>query len=152
MNQTELERLRILARLMDDALPVPGTRLRFGLDALIGLIPGVGDVAGGLTTSYIILAAQKLGAPNSVLVRMVWNVLLDTAVGVVPFLGDIFDITYKANRRNVTLLEEFVAAPGKTKRASRAFVALLIALVVLIIAGGALLSFLLVRYVWRALT
>ncbi|MGH7462126.1 MAG: DUF4112 domain-containing protein [Longimicrobiales bacterium] len=147
----DLERLRVLARVMDDAVRVPGTNVRLGLDALIGLIPGLGDVAGGLTNSYIILGAQKLGAPTSVLLRMVWNVLVDTLFGSIPFLGDLFDIGYRANRRNVQLLEKFAANPRGTKRASRAVVALLLVLVALIAIGGAILAWLMVRAIWRGL-
>jgi hypothetical protein len=146
-----VQRLRELARIMDAAVRVPGTRVRVGLDALIGLIPGLGDVAGGLTTSYTILEARRLGAPGSVLVRMVWNILIDAVVGTVPLLGDLFDIGYKANIRNVQLLERFLAYPGPTRRASRALVALLLALVALIVAGSLVLTFLIVRGLARAL-
>jgi uncharacterized protein DUF4112 len=152
MNQAELGRLRALARLMDEAVRVPGTNVRLGLDALIGLIPGLGDISGGITTSYFILAAQKLGAPNSVLARMVWNVLVDVVFGSIPFLGDVFDVAYKANVRNVRLLERYAASPQKTKRASRAFVVLLLFVVALIVAGGLFVTFLLVRTLLRAIT
>jgi hypothetical protein len=130
---------------MDDAVRVPGTNFRFGLDALIGLIPGAGDVAGGITTAYTILAAQQMGVPKPVLLRMVWNVLVDTVVGSVPLLGDLFDIGFKANRRNVQLVEAFAAAPRQTERSSQAFVAVLLLLVVLIIAGGVAITWLLLK-------
>ncbi len=151
MEKTEIQRLRDLARIMDAAVRVPGTNVRFGLDALIGLIPGFGDVAGGLTTTYTILAARRLGAPGSVLVRMVWNVLIDAVVGAVPLLGDLFDIGFKANIRNVQLLDRFLASPGPTRRASRALVALLLALVFLIVLGSLALTFIIVRALVRAL-
>ncbi len=146
-----MERLRRLARIMDDAVRVPGTNARFGLDALIGLLPGLGDVAAGATTAYTILAAQRLGAPSSVILRMVWNVLVDTAVGSIPLLGDLFDVAYKANRRNVQLLEKFLESPRATRRASRALVALALLLVALILAAGLLLTYVLVRTLWPAL-
>jgi hypothetical protein len=132
-------------------LRVPGTNWRFGLDALVGLIPGMGDVAAGVAPSYTLVAAQRMGAPPAVLLRMVWNVLVDTVVGSVPFLGDLFDAGYKANLRNVRLLERYLAAPGTTRRASRAFLALLLALVALIVAGGLFLTYLLVRALLQAL-
>jgi hypothetical protein len=152
MDNGELNRLRALARVMDDAVRVPGTNIRLGLDALIGLIPGLGDVSGGLTTSYFIIAAQKLGAPNTVLARMVWNVLVDVVFGSIPFLGDIFDVAYKANVRNVRLLEQYAASPQKTGRASRAFVVLLLFAVALIVSGGLVVTYLLVRALLRTLT
>ncbi len=130
---------------MDDAVRIPGTNLRFGLDALIGLIPGIGDMAGGVATAYTIVAGERMGAPKSVLVRMVWNVLVDTVVGSIPVLGDLFDIGYKANRKNVQLLEAFAVAPQKTQRASRLFVVFLLFAVGAIVAAGLALTFLLLR-------
>jgi hypothetical protein len=147
----KLERLRALARVMDDAVRIPGTNLRFGLDALIGLIPGMGDTAGGLATAYTVVAAHQMGAPKAVLLRMVWNVLVDTLVGSVPVLGDLFDVGFKANRRNVQLLETFVASPRKTERSSSAFLVLMLALVVGIAGTGIAITFLLVKAVLQAL-
>lgn len=147
----ELQRLRTIARVMDDAVRIPGTNFRVGLDALLGLVPGVGDVAGGLTTAYTMVAAQRLGAPRIVLVRMFWNVLVDTVFGSIPVLGDFFDAAYRANRRNVQLLEAYSAAPARTERSSKAFVAALIAALVVVLAGGVTLAFLLVRALWTAL-
>src|SRR5215207_1034330 len=114
----DLKTLRTLARVMDDAVVIPGTRFRIGLDALIGLIPGVGDLAGGVTTAYALLVAQRLGAPPTVLFRIVWNVLVDTIFGSIPLLGDLFDAGFRANRRNAQLLERYVAAPERTRRSS----------------------------------
>jgi hypothetical protein len=151
MSANTLQRLRTLARVMDDAVRVPGTNIRVGLDALIGLVPGVGDVAGGAATAYTIMAAERMGAPKAVLVRMVWNVLVDTVVGSVPFLGDLFDIGFKANRRNVQLLEAYTAAPQQTQRASHAFVIGMLALVGLIVAGGLAFTFLLLRSFLQAI-
>src|SRR5688572_21245158 len=151
MSSATLDRLTTLARVMDDAVRVPGTNVRVGLDALIGLVPGVGDLAGGLTTAYTIVAGERMGAPRSVLVRMVFNVLVDTVVGSIPLLGDLFDIGYKANRRNVQLLEAFAAAPQKTQRASRAFVAFLLVLVAMIVISGLAFTFLIVRSALRAI-
>jgi hypothetical protein len=136
---------------MDDAVRVPGTNIRVGLDALIGLVPGVGDVAGGAATAYTIMAAERMGAPKSVLVRMVLNVLIDTVVGSIPLLGDLFDIGFKANRRNVQLLEAFAVAPQQTQRASGAFVALMLVLVGLIVAAGLAVTFLLVRAILQTI-
>jgi hypothetical protein len=138
--------LRQLARLLDAAVRVPGTNIRFGLDAVLGLIPGAGDIAGGVLSSFIILQAAKLGAPRSVLARMVMNVAIDSIVGAVPVLGDLFDIGWKSNTRNADLLEQFAARPTATQAASRwavvgaigavaLIVIVMIALVVAIIRG-----------------
>src|SRR5687768_16003747 len=84
--------LRALARLMDSAVAIPGTGIRVGLDSLIGLVPGIGDLAGAAMSGYIVLAAARLGAPAPVLIRMVANIAVDGVVGSVPLLGDLFDV------------------------------------------------------------
>src|SRR5687767_6568104 len=112
------ERLSDLARLLDEAIRIPGTNIRIGLDALLGLLPGGGDVAGGLFSGLIILQAARSGAPTSVLGRMLANVAIDVVVGAVPILGDVFDVAWRANTRNVRLLESWRERPASTKRAS----------------------------------
>ncbi len=97
--------LRKLTRLMDYSMVLPGTNIRFGLDPILGLIPGAGDTASLLISVYIILQARRLGISSSVMTRMVSNVVLDSLVGAIPVLGDIFDFAYKANRRNLKLLK-----------------------------------------------
>ena len=100
--------LERLAWLMDRAFQIPGTRIRVGLDALLGLFPVGGDVLTGLVQAGIILVALRhYKVPRVVAARMVWNVLLDIAVGAIPLLGDLFDIGFKANTRNVQLLEAY---------------------------------------------
>jgi hypothetical protein len=96
--------LAFLAGLMDDRFHIPGTNVRFGLDSVVGLVPGVGDAIGGIVSSYIIWRAQRMGASNWVLLRMTGNMLVDSALGVIPVLGDIFDWKFRANRRNLELL------------------------------------------------
>src|SRR5688500_15339 len=139
-------RARGLARLLDDLVRIPGTKIGIGLDPVIGLIPGLGDVIGGAMSGYILLVAAQEGAPTSVLVRMLGNIALDSLVGVVPVLGDLLDVGVKANRRNVELLERYLAAPSKTKAASRGVVALLLLAVALLIAGMVTLGVLVVRW------
>lgn len=128
-------RARRLARLLDDLIRVPGTNIGIGLDPIIGLIPGVGDMIGGLMSSYILLVAAREGVPASVLTRMLGNIALDSVVGVVPVLGDLFDVGMKANRRNVELLERYLATPSKTRAASRGIVAVIILAAALLIVG-----------------
>jgi hypothetical protein len=99
-----LRELETLARLLDEQFRIPGTSIRFGLDALVGLVPGLGDIATALVSLYVVARARDLGAPAGVLALMVGNILIDMTVGAVPVLGDVFDIAFKANRRNLELL------------------------------------------------
>ena len=99
-----LKRLDLIARLMDTAVRVPGTNIRFGADSILGLVPGLGDVAAALVALAIVNEARRLGVPNQKLFRMLYNIGLDTLLGTMPVLGDIFDIYFKSNRRNVQLI------------------------------------------------
>lgn len=112
------ERVRRLARLLDAAVRIPGTDVRFGLDAVLGLIPGGGDVAGAVLSAWIVLTAARLGAPLPVLLRMTGNLALDVVLGAVPVVGDLVDVGWKANLRNVALLERHVSSPERTRRRS----------------------------------
>ncbi|MGA0531832.1 DUF4112 domain-containing protein [Hansschlegelia sp. KR7-227] len=105
-----LEQLDRLADMLDTRWRIPGTGWRFGVDAVAGLVPGVGDVATGLISAYMVKRAYDLGAPKHILVRMVGNVALDTVVGSVPVLGSVFDFAFKANRRNMKLLRRHFGA------------------------------------------
>ena len=142
-------RARGVARLLDDLIRIPGTNIGIGLDPIIGLIPGVGDVIGGLMSSYILMVAAQEGVPTSVLMRMLGNIALDSVVGVVPVIGDLFDVGVKSNRRNVDLLERYVAAPTETKRASRGVVALIVLAALLLMVGVIVAGVWLVRLLGR---
>jgi hypothetical protein len=122
-NQT-LERLEIL---LDEAVRIPGTGIRFGLDGIIGLVPGLGDVLGGLLSLLIPLAAWIRGVPYVTLARMAGNIGIGVLVGTIPVLGDIFDIAWKPNRRNYRLLRLHLGEPHRHTRRDWAFLALLIA-------------------------
>jgi Domain of unknown function (DUF4112) len=98
------ENLDLLARLLDEWFRVPGTSIRFGLDGIIGLVPGVGDILGGLASTILIVAAWVRGVPYVTLARMVVNVGIEVLLGTIPLLGDAFDIAWKANRRNYALI------------------------------------------------
>jgi hypothetical protein len=104
-----IARLDALAALLDTAILVPGTNFRFGLDALIGLVPGIGDAVTTLLSLYIVREARALGAPRRLVWRMLGNVALDGVVGAVPLAGDVFDVMWRANRRNVALLRDWIA-------------------------------------------
>ena len=140
-----LRRVRAVAVLLDEAIRVPGTNLRFGLDPLVGLIPGLGDVLGGIASAYIILEAARAGAPASVLLRMTMNVGVDTMVGSLPVVGDLFDFAWKSNARNVQLLARHVESPAQTRRASIALVVLLLAILAALAVGASLLVVYIVR-------
>lgn len=99
-----LRRLGVVARLMDTAIRIPGTGIRFGMDSIVGLVPGIGDGAGLMIGLYIVYEAQRLGVPAHKLARMIANLGLDAVVGAVPVAGDVFDVFFKANRRNFELV------------------------------------------------
>ena len=143
---TRLARARVLARALDSAVGIPGTKVRFGLDPIIGLVPGLGDLAGAALSGYIVLVGIQLGASRSVVLRMLANVAIDTVVGAVPLVGDLFDAGWKSNNRNVALIERQVATPGPTRTSSRLMIGL-VALVLLILAAGSIaVTVLLVRW------
>jgi uncharacterized protein DUF4112 len=132
----QIERLRSLSRLLDSAFVIPGTRYRFGLDALIGLVPGLGDAISAVFSGYIILQASRLGAPKSVVNRMIANVAIDTAVGWVPVLGDLFDVAWKSNLKNMALLENHVRQPAAARAGSRKALLLLGGVLLLLLVGA----------------
>ena len=116
--QREIERLDRLADLLDSRYRVPGLGWRFGLDGLLGLIPGVGDVASLGPGAYIVYRAHRLGADKRTVGRMAVNAGLDFAVGTVPLLGDVFDVAFKANRRNIEILKRHLGereAPARRR-------------------------------------
>jgi hypothetical protein len=144
-------RVRRLAWLMDDSIPLPGG-YRIGVDGFIGLIPGIGDGIGAVVSGYIIAAAAKAGAPASLLTRMALNVLVETVVGLVPFLGDLFDFAFKSNVRNVALIERHLHEPRRARRADRLVVFGLLLAVALTALGAALLTVKLLAWVWTVLS
>jgi hypothetical protein len=145
LDPRRMERLRRVGWLLDNSIPIPGTRYRLGIDQIIGLVPGIGDLIGGFLSLYIILEAARMGVPRGVLARMGWNVAVDTLVGEVPILGDLFDIGFKANIRNLALLDGYLQRPVEVRRASRRFAALLIVGLLVLTAGAVALAVLLVR-------
>ena len=147
-----LDNARALARVLDTAVGVPGTRLRIGLDAILGLIPGAGDAVSAALSGYIILAAARAGASKAVLLRMVGNVLVDTVIGAVPVLGDLFDVVFRSNARNVALLERHAVDPASADRGSRRLGIVVVAILGLAVLGIVTLGFLLARMLWGLLT
>ena len=107
------ENLDLLSHVLDDWFRLPGTSIRFGLDGIIGLIPGLGDILAGLASCIIVVAAWFRGVPYVGLIRMVVNIAIDVLVGTIPFIGDAFDIAWKANRRNYALMTRHLKQPRK---------------------------------------
>lgn len=109
----DIQRLRRIAHWLDDRFRVPGTNVRFGLDSIIGLLPGVGDSVSALWGAYFIGRAHKLGMPMSLKSKMAMNVFIDFLVGAIPIVGDLFDVGFKSHVRNVALLDEFIAGEAE---------------------------------------
>ena len=145
-----LARARTLARLLDSAARVPGTNIRFGADAIIGLVPGLGDIGGAALAGYLVILAQRLGVPRAVVLRMLANVAVDTLAGSVPVIGDLFDVAYKSNLRNVALLERALERPGATTRTSGQLVVGTILGLALLLAGGLVVAVIAIRAVASA--
>ena len=145
----EVERARALARVMDNAVAIPGTKFRVGVDALLGLFPGVGDVLAGVLSSYIVLTAWRRGARATVIGRMLANIGIDTVLGSIPVLGDVFDAAYKSNVKNVQLLERYVAAPRDVERRSLRMAIVAVGVVSAIIVGLGFASVALAELVWH---
>jgi hypothetical protein len=114
-------RIALVARVLDDLVTIPGTRQRVGLDSVVGLIPGIGDFASAAVGAWIILEASRFRLPGVVLVRMVINTAVDFVVGAVPLLGDLFDVVFKSNTRNLALFRRHATDPGASTTEHRAF-------------------------------
>jgi hypothetical protein len=146
LSDPRTDRLRRIAWVLDDLVRVPGTSRRFGLDPVLGLLPGGGDIAGSALSAWIVIAAARLGAPSSVILRMGWNIVVDTLLGAVPLLGDLFDATWKANRRNVALLDRYMEQPGSARRSSRLVLAGVLVGIAATVIGVAAFTVLVVRW------
>src|SRR5687768_6320273 len=144
----EVQKLRTISWLFDELIRIPGTNIRLGADALLGLLPGGGDLIGGAVSSYAILVAARLGAPPAVIARMALNIGIDALIGVVPVLGDVFDVGWKANRRNANLLEEYTRAPAKAKRTSMMVVVVALVALAALLLGMAWLSVWVLRQIF----
>src|SRR5215204_3098668 len=144
---TQVERLRILTRLLDNAFQIPGTRFRIGLDAIVGIVPGIGDAIGAVFSAFIVFQAARLGVSRATLARMMGNLVLDTVVGEIPLLGDLFDAGWKANTKNMALLEAHLDGPEATRRSSRKVLFLLGAGLLVLVAGVIALGVLVAKLV-----
>lgn len=152
MNKLQIEqsknKLNKLAWLMDNSFRIPGTQMRFGVDGIIGLIPGIGDAIGAFISSHIMSQAAQMGVPKSILLKMAFNVALDALLGIIPVLGDVSDLIWKANQKNVKLLSDYVEQPQKTVTYSNFFVGMVGFLVVGLVVLIGVFGFLLMRWLW----
>lgn len=124
---------------MDNAFRVPGLNIRFGLDAIIGLIPGLGDIITTLISLYVLAAAQRYGLTRITTARMGLNIAIDAIIGAIPLVGDLFDVAWKANQRNVALVQHHLNTPlhlrHKARRSDWLYVAAVAAVLVLVLVG-----------------
>src|SRR5262245_57652759 len=148
-NQRSLDGLRRLARLFDAQFRVPGTEIRFGIDPLIGLVPGIGDLASPLLTIAILWQAAKLRVPKVVLLRMVLNALIDAGAGSVPVVGDAFDFAWKATEWNMALLERHAMPDRPATSADYLFVSLCVLVVVVATTVPVLIAWAIIAWLRR---
>lgn len=146
-----VEHLRNLARLLDRAIVIPGTQVGIGLDPILGLVtaflPGLADFIGLMLSSYIVLEAARLGVPKATLGRMVTNIVIDSAIGSVPWIGDIFDFAWTANTKNMRLLEDHLKFPTQHKRASKLYIIGILGILLLVAIAVVTVSVILIRFV-----
>lgn len=149
---SRMRRVRVLAQLLDNSITIPGTNRKIGLDPIVGLIPGVGDLIGAVLSAYIILEAARADVSGFMLVRMVMNVGFDTLLGSIPLVGDVFDAAWKSNTKNVAMLERHVAKQTSQSARGRGYSAgavVLTAIALLLIIGiGLLLGIFVARLIW----
>ncbi len=146
-SQLTLQRLRNISHVLDNAIAIPGLGYRVGLDPLIGLLPGGGDLMAGLISIYIVAEAARLGVPAATLGRMGFNILAEVVMGTIPMFGDLFDVAWKANARNVALLERHIHHPIPSRRVDKLLAIVLIIGLLTVVIGAATLSLLFVRWV-----
>lgn len=143
---------RQLARVMDDAVVVPGTRVGVGLDALIGLVPGIGDVVGSALSGVIVRDAIRARVPMHVLARMGLHLVVDALLGLVPGVGDLLDVAHRANRTNLRLLLREIERQPLREPPSVAYVVGAVALMLLPVVAGVVATVLGLWFLWRLLT
>ena len=146
-----LQRLRSIAHILDNAIPIPFTSYRVGIDPIVGLIPGGGDLVMAGFSVYIVWESARLGLPRSTVTQMVSNLVFDTLAGTVPVAGDLLDVTWKANSKNIRLLEAHLDSPQHQKKANQGFVLLLLFGFLLLVVSITALSVFVIGLVWKAI-
>ena len=147
-----LAQIKLLAKLMDNAVEIPGLKTRIGLDAVLGLIPGVGDIASSFVSFYILQVANRRGASRLTLLHMTFNILCDWIIGSVPLAGDVFDIFWKSNQRNVKLLlqdESATVGVHRGKTGDKLFLGGLIVTLLAVLAGSVFITLFLLSRLTR---
>jgi hypothetical protein len=140
-----------LAYIMDEVIRVPGTQFRFGLDPLLGLIPGIGDTSSALVSAFALIQAVRLGVPKLLIMRMALNILLNEIIGVVPGIGDAFSFWFKSNARNYEIIKHHRLGTNAPKRSDWLFVIAILLLLFVIVCVGIAISFLLLGAIARLL-
>jgi uncharacterized protein DUF4112 len=143
---------RWLALIMDEFLRLPGTKFRFGLDPILGLLPGVGDTASAIISALALLQAARFGLPKIILARMSLNILINELVGIIPGVGDAFSFWFKSNARNYRILQEHAGGPGKARRSDWFFVVAVLLLLFLIVCAGIIVSFFVLHELFKFLS
>ena len=144
--RTGLESLfRWVALVMDELIALPRTKFRFGLDPIVGLVPGIGDTASAVISGLVLIQAARRGLPKILLARMSLNILINEILGIVPGFGDAFSFWFKSNKRNYELLLAHSSAPGRVRRSDWLFVIAVLAILFVIVAAGILVSLLVLR-------
>jgi len=141
-----------LAFIMDEFVRVPGTKFRFGLDPLLGLIPGIGDTSSALVSALALIQAVRVGIPKILLARMSLNILINEVVGIIPVVGDAFSFWFKSNARNYQIIKDHSIAPGISQRSDWIFVIAVLVLLVGVVCLGLVISFLFLRAIANFLT
>lgn len=155
-NPREVEPLfRWVALIMDNLLRVPGTQFRFGIDPLIGLIPGIGDTGAAMVSAFTLIQAARQGVPKIILARMSVNVLLNELIGIVPVVGDAFSFWFKSNARNYDLLRKHTEVGGPARKAGASdwlFVIGVIVLLAVLVLAGMMVTLLVIQQTFKLLT
>jgi len=154
--KSQLEPLfKWLAQIMDEFLRLPGTKFRFGLDPLIGLIPGIGDTASAIASAMTLIYAARCGLPKILLARMGMNILINEVVGIVPGIGDAFSFWFKSNSRNYDLLQRYWTTESPQRRRARRsdwiFVAIILVALAIVVTAGIFVTFLVLRELGKLL-
>lgn len=144
----KLGKLRRVSKLLDNAITIPGTKISFGLDPILGLLPGGGDTLTGGISAYIVVEAARMGIPRDILYKMVGNILIDSFAGTVPVVGDLFDLGWKSNVKNIELLEKHLDV-AESSKTDALFIFGLVLLLTLIVLGFAAITFFTVTWFWK---
>ena len=141
IKEEKLIRLKRLSERLDNTFTIPGTKYKIGIEALIGAVPIIGDLIGGILASYIMYSGMKMGAPPQIIARLAVNIAIDFTIGSIPIIGDLFDLVWKANKKNVELIEETTLLNEETNKINYLIVAMLIVgLIAIILATLAIIS------------